>query len=73
MLTECVIFIGLPGAGKSSLYREKFASTHLHVNKDLWPNATKREDRQREMIEEAQRIRDEDRRLTRGATESPAE
>ena len=50
---EVVILIGLPGAGKSSLYREKFAGTHVHVSKDLWPNATKREDRQRAMIEEA--------------------
>jgi predicted kinase len=50
---ECVVLIGLPGAGKSSLYREKFAETHLHVSKDLWPNATKREDRQRKLIEEA--------------------
>jgi len=50
---ECVILVGLPGAGKSSLYREKFAGTHLHVSKDLWPNATKREHRQRKLIEEA--------------------
>jgi predicted kinase len=50
---ECIILIGLPGAGKSSLHREKFARTHLHVSKDLWPNATKREDRQREMIKDA--------------------
>jgi predicted kinase len=53
MQLECVILTGLPGAGKSSLYREKFAGTHVHVSKDLWPNATKREDRQRELIEEA--------------------
>jgi predicted kinase len=53
MQLECVILIGLPGAGKSSLYREKFASTHVHVSKDLLPNATKREDRQRQLIEEA--------------------
>ncbi|HEY6110896.1 MAG TPA: AAA family ATPase [Chthoniobacterales bacterium] len=52
MQLECVILIGLPGAGKSSLYREKFASTHVHVSKDLLPNATKREDRQRELIKE---------------------
>jgi predicted kinase len=52
MQLECVILIGLPGAGKSSLYREKFASTHVHVSKDLLPNAAKREDRQRELIEE---------------------
>ena len=53
MQLECVILIGLPGAGKSSLYREKFASTHVHVSKDLLPNAAKREDRQRQLIEEA--------------------
>ena len=52
MQLECVILIGLPGAGKSSLYREKFASTHVHVSKDLLPNAPKREDRQRGLIEE---------------------
>ena len=53
MQLECVILIGLPGAGKSSLYREKFDATHVPVSKDLWPNATKREDRQRQLIEEA--------------------
>ena len=52
-MSECIIFIGLPGSGKSTLYREKFAQTHLHVSKDLWPNTSKREERQRNMIEEA--------------------
>ena len=32
---ECVILIGLPAAGKSSFYRERFAGTHDHVSKDL--------------------------------------
>jgi len=50
---ECVIFIGLPGAGKSSLYRERFANTHVHVSKDLWPNATKRQARQQALIEDS--------------------
>jgi predicted kinase len=50
---ECVILIGLPGSGKSTLYREKFAATHVHISKDLWPNATKREHRQRKMIVES--------------------
>jgi len=50
---ECVLLVGLPGAGKSTLYREKFAATHLHVSKDLWPNATKREARQQELIDQA--------------------
>ncbi|MFN2541388.1 MAG: AAA family ATPase [Chthoniobacterales bacterium] len=53
MPLECVLLIGLPGAGKSTLYREKFAGAHVHVSKDLWPNATKRQERQRKMIEES--------------------
>jgi predicted kinase len=28
---ECVIMIGLPGAGKTSLYRQRFAATHVRV------------------------------------------
>jgi len=28
---DLVILVGLPGAGKSSLYRERFASTHVRV------------------------------------------
>ena len=41
-MAECVILIGLPAAGKSSFYRERFAETHDHISKDLlranrWP------------------------------------
>jgi predicted kinase len=50
MALECVLLIGLPGAGKSTLYREKFATTHEHISKDLWPNATGREARQQKLI-----------------------
>lgn len=50
---ECVILVGLPGAGKTKLYRERFTRTHRHVSKDLWPKASGREARQRKMIEEA--------------------
>jgi predicted kinase len=35
---ECVILIGLPGAGKTTFYRDRFAS-HAHVSKDAFPNA----------------------------------
>ena len=50
---DLVLFIGLQGSGKSSFYRERFAATHVHVSKDLWPNARKREARQRRLIAEA--------------------
>ena len=50
---ECIILVGLPGAGKTTLYRERFAATHLHVSKDLWPNATQREGRQQKITDEA--------------------
>ena len=47
---ECVIFVGLPGSGKTTLYRERFGGTHGHISKDLWPNASGREARQHELI-----------------------
>ena len=49
---ECVILVGLPGAGKTSLYRQQFSNTHVHISKDLWPNASGRENRQQKLIEE---------------------
>ena len=49
---ECVILIGLPGAGKTSFYRQRFGQTHAHISKDLWPNASGRETRQQELLEE---------------------
>src|SRR5687768_14377651 len=30
---ECVILIGLPGAGKTTFFRERFAASHDHVSK----------------------------------------
>lgn len=32
---ECVILVGLPGSGKTTFFRERFAATHDHVSKDL--------------------------------------
>ena len=43
--TEVVILIGLPASGKSSFYRERFATTHVHVSKDLMPNNVQRPER----------------------------
>lgn len=50
---DLVLFIGLQGSGKSSFFRERFAATHVHVSKDLWPNARRREARQRRLVSEA--------------------
>ena len=36
---ELVIFVGLPGAGKSSFYRSRFAATHILLSKDLMSNS----------------------------------
>jgi adenylate kinase family enzyme len=52
-LLECIILIGVPGAGKTTFYRSYFASTHTHVSKDLWPHAAGREARQQRVIDQA--------------------
>jgi predicted kinase len=48
---ELIVFVGLPGAGKTTYYRAHFAATHAHVSKDLMPNARRRDDRQQREIE----------------------
>lgn len=30
-MIECVILVGIPGAGKTSLYRQQFAETHRRI------------------------------------------
>lgn len=32
---EAILFIGLPGAGKSTFYKERFYDTHLRLNLDM--------------------------------------
>lgn len=48
-----MILIGIPAAGKTTFYHRYFAATHQHVSKDLWPNATGRDARQRLAIDAA--------------------
>jgi predicted kinase len=43
---ECVVFVGLPASGKSTFYRQRFAATHTHVSKDLWPKSADKSARQ---------------------------
>jgi predicted kinase len=52
-VADCVILVGVPAAGKTTFYQQNFAASHRHVSKDLWPNATGREARQRRALVEA--------------------
>jgi predicted kinase len=49
-VAECVILIGLPGAGKSTFVRQHLAATHDHVSKDAMPNTRDRDRRQAQLI-----------------------
>ena len=49
---ECVILVGLPGAGKTTFYRERFAS-HAHVSKDAFPRAASKQARQDAALRQA--------------------
>ncbi|HEY6138762.1 MAG TPA: ATP-binding protein [Thermoanaerobaculia bacterium] len=52
-MLELIVFVGLPGSGKSTYFRAHFAATHANVSKDLMPNARRRDDRQEREIEAA--------------------
>lgn len=48
-----MILIGLPASGKTTFYRERFASTHAHVSKDLLRNNRRADRRQEQLIIES--------------------
>ena len=50
---ELIIFVGLQASGKSTYYHTHLAATHMHVSKDLMKNASSRDLRQRQMINNA--------------------
>jgi signal recognition particle GTPase len=52
---ELVIFVGLQASGKSTFFRERFATTHELVSKDLLGNNKNRNRRQAQLIEVALR------------------
>ena len=52
MIAELVVFSGLQASGKTMFYRERLAASHVLVSKDAWPNARRREDRQRRLVSE---------------------
>jgi predicted kinase len=41
-----VVLIGLPASGKTTFYQQRFATTHRHISKDLWPSSVKKGARQ---------------------------
>jgi predicted kinase len=48
-----VILVGLPGAGKTTFFRQRFADSHLHVSKDNLRGDRRPARRQGELIAQA--------------------
>ena len=42
---ECVVLVGLPGAGKTTFYRQRYPS-YEHISKDALPNVRNKQARQ---------------------------
>ena len=52
-MPECVIFVGLPASGKTTFYQRRFAGTHQHISKDLWPKTSNKDRRQADLLRTA--------------------
>ncbi len=46
-MAQVVVLVGLPGAGKTTFFRQWFAETHTHVSKDNLRNHARPTRRQR--------------------------
>lgn len=53
MRMEVIVLVGLPAAGKSTFFRERFAVTHVHVSKDNFPSSRRPAKTQDRMVREA--------------------
>jgi predicted kinase len=51
-MQELIIFVGLQGAGKSTLYQERFAATHMLVSKDQLHNTRNKQRQQMQLLME---------------------
>jgi predicted kinase len=52
-MVEVVILVGLPGAGKTTFFKQRFAESHLHVSKDNLRSSPRPAARQRQLIADA--------------------
>jgi predicted kinase len=50
---QCVILVGLPGAGKTTFYRHRLGAGYEHISKDLFPHARSRQGRQDALLRAA--------------------
>ncbi len=50
---ELVVFVGLQASGKSTFFHERFAGTHEHVSKDLFPHNRNKNRRQEHLLRAA--------------------
>ena len=46
MAADCVVLIGIPAAGKTTFFNQRFKATHRHISKDLWPKSSRKDERQ---------------------------
>jgi predicted kinase len=48
---ELILFVGLPGSGKTSFYEKYFQTTHAHISKDRFPRSLNKAKRQRALLD----------------------